>query len=94
MINCPNCLANNSFEKVNEDDYSLYVCEYCNTVIEKVPILKEDIFDEDSPSLKIFTTTLEQPPEYNQKNIETFNLIFIGVFIFCFLLLILYLVYY
>jgi len=94
MYNCPNCLANNSFIKVNKDDYSLYVCEYCNTVIEKTPISKEGIIDEESPSLKIFTTTLEQPPEYNQKNIETFNLIFIGVFIFCFLLLILYLVYY
>lgn len=94
MNRCPNCLANNSFKKVNKDDYSLYVCEYCNTVIEKIPISKVDIIDEESPSLKIFTTTLEQPPEYNQKNIETFNLIFIGVFIFCFLLLILYLVYY
>jgi len=92
LINCPNCLANNSFEEVNKDGYCLYVCEYCNSVIEKIQISKENIVDEALPSQKIFTTTLEQPPEYNQKNIDTFNLIFIGVFIFCFLLLLYFLI--
>ncbi|WP_445479867.1 hypothetical protein ACULLL_06425 [Lysinibacillus irui] len=34
MNNCPNCLANNPFQKVYRDGLVFLKCEYCNTIIE------------------------------------------------------------
>ncbi|WP_336636720.1 hypothetical protein [Lysinibacillus fusiformis] len=34
MNNCPNCLANNPFQKVNKDGLVFVKCEYCNTIFE------------------------------------------------------------
>jgi len=70
---CPNCLAQNSFKKYIQDGHSLTVCEYCNSVVEKIPILSEDIVDEDFPSPRIFESSLDRPPVYDEKNIATFN---------------------
>ena len=70
---CPNCLAQNSFKKYIQDGHSLTVCEYCNSVIEKIPISSEDIVDEDFSSPRIFTSSLDRPPVYDEKNIATFN---------------------
>ncbi|WP_286923037.1 MULTISPECIES: hypothetical protein [Lysinibacillus] len=73
MNTCPNCLAQNSFKKYIQDGHSLTVCEYCNSVVEKIPILSEDIVDEDFPSPRIFESSLDRPPVYDEKNIATFN---------------------
>jgi hypothetical protein len=49
MNKCPNCLANNSFTKVQKDGSVIEICEYCNTINEVTTVTKAIITPENKP---------------------------------------------
>ncbi|KOY80572.1 hypothetical protein ADM90_15290 [Lysinibacillus macroides] len=91
MNSCPNCLAKNSFKKVHKDGSHLYICVYCDSMIENKPISIKDLVEEEPPQ-KLFTTTLDRSPEFNDENVTTFNILIIGTFVLLFLIFIFYLI--
>ncbi len=68
MFNCTNCLAKNSYKKIVREGLTLYTCEYCNTV-------KEDPDNITLSSAKDLVAQVEEVPEYNKKNVTTFNVL-------------------
>lgn len=72
MFNCTNCLAKNSFKKSVKDGLTIYICEYCNIVKED---FKEDTDNTALASAKDLVAQVEEVPEYNEKNVTTFNIL-------------------
>ncbi|MCS1384109.1 MULTISPECIES: hypothetical protein [Lysinibacillus] len=74
MFNCTNCLAKNSFKKSVKDGLTIYICEYCNIVKED---FKEDTDTIALASAKDLVAQVEEAPEYNKKNVTTFNVLIV-----------------
>ena len=80
MRDCQKCLATNSYKKVDRNGISLYICQYCNSVLNENIVINntaiKDTFVEDIPS---YETIVEPQPEpiHPKKATQPINLLLV-----------------
>ncbi len=95
MRDCQKCLATNSYKKVDRNGISLYICQYCNSVLNENIVINDtaikDTYVEDIPSYETIVEPQSEPTPPKKTN-QPINLILallaiIGPILFTYFLL-------